>query len=617
MIASKLGSKNLLIKSLRVLVSALLISGLSISTANAATLERSLVDRPDEVTGYQIHLIYVVTKDGNDEKRDLTGQIDSWVNESQAWLQKNSGHQLIFDTFNGQVDVTFMQSKYNTAELCSDTCDALEKLTAEIKAQDPNLLASKTIYFNLSELPSPTYCGWANGFSNLSLGFSKDAKCNWSGSASYNGLSQPAKTMIHELLHTYGVSHVCSDDSDLMIGTPECTLNTAKFGQVPVTLDASHKNYLGGDAAGIDISKLPIWKDGSGSKEYARILPTKSYATKLFDGTVVVVAGQTSGKFIWDWSRPVYSSFKTIKCSITSEGKLLLGTSVDSACVFEIPAEWHPGSDFTVTQEISVGPFFGTASVTGKVARADYSITPCTQNICIENGSLDLGIYCWSQNVENVSLQQLIDEKWQEVQTVKAELAASCIPDYPLQSRFKVTFDSIGTKIYRIIINNAENYRTYTGAPFAILVTGKDVREPSAAEIAEAQAQAKTQGEAADAKAAAELKAALELAAKVAADKAAAEKKAAEEKAAAEKKAAEEKAAAEKKAAEEKAAADAKAAAELKASQDAAAKVAAEKVAAAKAAAAKKSTTITCIKGKQTKKVTAINPKCPSGYKKK
>ena len=34
-------------------------------------------------------------------------------------------------------------------------------------------------------------------------------------------------------------------------------------------------------------------------------------------------------------------------------------------------------------------------------------------------------------------------------------------------------------------------------------------------------------------------------------------------------------------------------------------------------AAANKQTTITCVKGKLTKKVTAINPKCPAGYKKK
>ena len=69
--------------------------------------------------------------------------------------------------------------------------------------------------------------------------------------------------------------------------------------------------------------------------------------------------------------------------------------------------------------------------------------------------------------------------------------------------------------------------------------------------------------------------------------------------------------------------AEAKAAAELKAKQEAEAKVAAElkakqeaeaKAAAAIAAGTKK-TTITCIKGKLTKKVTAVKPKGPSGYK--
>ena len=53
--------------------------------------------------------------------------------------------------------------------------------------------------------------------------------------------------------------------------------------------------------------------------------------------------------------------------------------------------------------------------------------------------------------------------------------------------------------------------------------------------------------------------------------------------------------------------AEAKAAAELKAKQEAEAKV---KV-------AKKKTTIACVKGKLTKKVTSVNPKCPAGYKKK
>jgi len=122
----------------------------------------------------------------------------------------------------------------------------------------------------------------------------------------------------------------------------------------------------------------------------------------------------------------------------------------------------------------------------------------------------------------------------------------------------------------------------------------------------------------ADAKAAAELKAKQEAEAKAAADKVIADAKAAAELKA--KQEAEAKASAELKAKQE---AELKAAAELKAKKDAeeaAAKVAAElkakQEAEAKAAELKK-TTITCIKGKLTKKVTAVNPKCPSGYKKK
>jgi len=71
---------------------------------------------------------------------------------------------------------------------------------------------------------------------------------------------------------------------------------------------------------------------------------------------------------------------------------------------------------------------------------------------------------------------------------------------------------------------------------------------------------------------------------------------------------------ADKAAAEAKVVADAKAAAEVKAKQEADAKAAVELK--SKAAALKKKT-ITCIKGKLVKKVAAIKPVCPKGYKKK
>ena len=63
--------------------------------------------------------------------------------------------------------------------------------------------------------------------------------------------------------------------------------------------------------------------------------------------------------------------------------------------------------------------------------------------------------------------------------------------------------------------------------------------------------------------------------------------------------------------------AKAKAEEEAKAKAEEEARAKAEAEAKAKAAAEKKKTTITCVKGKLTKKITAAKPKCPAGYKKK
>lgn len=62
---------------------------------------------------------------------------------------------------------------------------------------------------------------------------------------------------------------------------------------------------------------------------------------------------------------------------------------------------------------------------------------------------------------------------------------------------------------------------------------------------------------------------------------------------------------------------EAKAEEEAKAKAEEEAKAKADAEAKAKLEASKKKTTITCVKGKLIKKVTAVNPKCPAGYKKK
>jgi hypothetical protein len=188
-----------------------------------------------------------------------------------------------------------------------------------------------------------------------------------------------------------------------------------------------------------------------------------------------------------------------------------------------------------------------------------------------------------------------------------------------------------GTLRLRERVNYKDVFVEYTkreGRSFTVTITRgekhflvKDADEElKAKQEADAKAAAELKAkQEAEAKAAAELKAKQEAEAKAAAELKA--KQEAEAKAAAELKAkqeAEAKAAAELKAKQE---ADAKAAAELKAKQEADAKAAAElkakQEADAKAAASPKKTTITCKKGKLTKKVTAVKPTCPKGYKKK
>ena len=136
------------------------------------------------------------------------------------------------------------------------------------------------------------------------------------------------------------------------------------------------------------------------------------------------------------------------------------------------------------------------------------------------------------------------------------------------------------------------NCRSFTrfgigGGMSGITPTFKFMNLVKEAEAIVAEDKRKEFAQAEEARLAAELKAKQELEAKAKAEAEAKAKAEAEAKAKAEE--------------------EAKSQEELKAKQDAEVKAATEK----------KKTTITCVKGKLTKKVTAVKPKCPAGYKKK
>ena len=538
----------------------LAIAGPTINTATAAPTVRSLVDRPDDVSGYQVHLVYVVPNGSTDLNVDTNGQIDSWVKEGNTWLSQKVNRRLQIDTFQGITDVTFLSSKYRVSELCLVSCNTLSKLNDEYVTQNPAFDNSKTLLFMLSEELDPTSCGWANDASNLALTHdfgNTSGGCNWASSKVKTGLNDPAKTIIHELIHTFGIDHICVDNSDLMIGRPECKIDDNTFGQAQLTLDSKSNQYIGSDLAfGIDLLKMPIWSDGSGLMSYSQIkqISDKKYLPVLNDGTVYAVIGKQSGKFDWDWEKKFYPDGAGVKCQFTSGMVSIIGTQSKSACVFNVPNTLRTGKQFTVTQSWVEGPWYGEASTTGVLVRSDYSSNPCTANICFVGGSTIADFSCWTSNVKSMTLQQLVEGAWVDFKTVGTVSGPRCLNNekYMNYPELTLNFEQTGLFVYRWFLPKGPDVNSYTDTPFAVIVNDENSAEPSQDEIASAQTKAIELGKAADA-----------LAVEQAAAKAAA--------------------------------------------------LAVEQ-AAAKAAALKK-TTITCIKGKLTKKVTAVKPKCPNGYK--
>jgi hypothetical protein len=592
-----------------IIATSLCLAFTATTDTNAALTTRSLVDRPDDFVGYQIHLVHVAIKDSVDSKWDVAGKIDSWIQESQNWLDRQIGRKLLFDTYQGNFDITHMSSGYSREELCNLKCEGLQKLEKEYVLQNPSYNGSKTVVFVLNEDLDKGYCGWADSpgnFAVLSLG---SPRCDDQNASKTYGLAWPGISLLHELFHTYGIEHKCFDSSDLMIGSPECPNNRAfKL----VTLDSKKNQYVGSESSdGIDLLKLPIWQKRAGDDSYSKIpaISKDRYISKLRDGKVYAIVGEKSEKFEWQWGKNLYPSGPEVSCQLISDVSFIVGTVKGSSCVFDVPSNMRPGKTFTVIQKWVKGPWRGEESISGTFVRSDYSSELCTFNTCAIGQTTMAQYSCWESKIKTLTLQQLVKGRWIDIKTVATETGSRCKADssYTHYPSTQLEFKQIGYFIYRWFVPAQGGYRNYSDEPFAVVVNEEQSPEPSEAVIDMANRKAIELGRAADLADKQGGKAALD---SVADQQAQASttitnqlgsdlRKIQDSEAAS---------AAELKAKQE---AEAKAAAELKAKQEAEAKEAAAKI------AASKKTTITCVKGKLTKKVTAIKPKCPSGYKKK
>lgn len=70
---------------------------------------RTSLDRPDDVSGRQVHAVYVVARDAVDRQFDTDGSIHRALVQFDDWLRSQSGGTGIrLDTYHGIVDVTYL-----------------------------------------------------------------------------------------------------------------------------------------------------------------------------------------------------------------------------------------------------------------------------------------------------------------------------------------------------------------------------------------------------------------------------------------------------------------------------------------------------------------------------
>jgi hypothetical protein len=92
----------------------------------AITGSRSTVDRPDDSTLPRLKVFYVIPKNAFDRRIDL--RLDEAIASANAWLDDQTGRTLRFDTFDGQVDVTFVEldrheEEFWSPEFGGEPCD--------------------------------------------------------------------------------------------------------------------------------------------------------------------------------------------------------------------------------------------------------------------------------------------------------------------------------------------------------------------------------------------------------------------------------------------------------------------------------------------------------------
>jgi List-Bact-rpt repeat protein len=237
-----------------------LAAGLAaVVTPSGAALDRVTADRPDDIGGPQVHILYVVPSDAPDRELDTNGTIERSVTSWDEWLKgQTGGRGLRVDTFGGQPDISFVRLTQTNAAVAAD----VNLFYSELRATPFNLASKRyAVYYD----GAWSLCGAGGGLYPVMFLQGTDSRTGL-GCPAALGLAPPGWAdfaMLHEIVHSLGyvpscaphtalAGHVNDSDVDLMWGN-------SPWGDLSrMQLDVGHDDYY--------LARIPGCPDLSGSR---------------------------------------------------------------------------------------------------------------------------------------------------------------------------------------------------------------------------------------------------------------------------------------------------------------------------------------------------------------
>jgi hypothetical protein len=258
--------------------SALAEPGVRVSTAAGSVLQalpRATSDRPDDFSGKQVHVFYVVPSDGVDRGLDTaaSGGIPSSVASWQAWLKgQTAGRGIRVDTYQGQPDITFFRLAASDAAVASHGAFVREQIENELRPAGFNVPGR--IYAVYYDGGSTWSCGGAGPMpttgGSVTAIYLQGTPPGAPGCATNPlGGSPPGYlefAMLHEIVHTMGFVPSCAPHVTLVDHASDSRYDLMWAGNQPwgtnepdkMQLDVGHDDYyLAGIPGCRDMSVSP------------------------------------------------------------------------------------------------------------------------------------------------------------------------------------------------------------------------------------------------------------------------------------------------------------------------------------------------------------------------